>query len=528
MGVPLSIGVVLARGRVALAWSLHGVQYRSKHLSNRGLALLFSVFVLVLLANSGIAYLSAQAHTSTDDRIAHTELVLGDLAAIANNLDNAETGQRGYILTGIASYLDPYNTSRANIGARLDQLTTDLGASPAQQAALARLSSLVTEKYTEMQQTIDLRQNNQTQQAQQIILSGQGKQEMDDIRGLLATMRSREEASLRVAEVEASRSLAEMNWAFVFAAVVDLALLGVIGWLVYRTLSERSRLLAREREAVELRDHFLSIASHELKTPLTALLINAQLLERRLAQEETAGAANRRSVDSIVRQTRRLQALIDAMLDVSRIANGQLSIQRERLDLTALVQSVVRETATSSERHTIVYEGPDEPLIVEGDRLRLEEVLLNLVQNAIKYSPNGGTVTARLRAGDRDAYIAVSDQGIGIRAADVPHLFDRFYRGTNTQGSRISGMGIGLSVAREVAALHGGEVTVASVEGQGSTFTLRLPLAPPAATATGGGSAPTATPAGRRAPPETDAAGSGQAAPRGDGWRTPPAGERPL
>lgn len=472
-----SVRLQATRARKVLARQFRSLEFRSKHLSNRGLAALFGAFVLMLLLNSWLAYQSTQAHARTDDRIAHTELVLGDLEAIANNLDNAESGQRGYILTGIESYLAPYTTSKANIAARISALDTHLDGDPAQQVSFAQLTGLVNQKYAEMQHTVDLRRNNQTQQAEQIVLSGQGQQLMDEIRRELATMRSREEVLLANEETDAHASLTEITVTFAFAAVVDLALLAIIGWLVYRTLEERTRLLDREREAVHLRDQFLSIASHELKTPLTSLLINAQLLERRAAREGREGEANRRSSEAIVRQTRRLRSLIDAMLDVSRIATGQLSIQREQVDLASLAHTAVSEVEASTDRHIITFQGADTVVSVDGDRMRLEEVVLNLLQNAIKYSPNGGTITLRLYADEANAYLCVQDPGIGIPAEALPHLFDRFYRASNAQSERISGMGIGLSVVHDVVALHGGDITVESTEGEGSTFTIRLPLA---------------------------------------------------
>lgn len=188
--------------------------------------------------------------------------------------------------------------------------------------------------------------------------------------------------------------------------------------------------------------------------------------------------ASRRAVTTIVRQTQRLHTLIDAMLDVSRIASGQFSIEQEQLDLAALAHGVVSEVAASTDHHSLKYEGPEADVSVIGDRMRLEEVLLNLLQNAVKYSPSGGKITLALRTDDRDAYVAARDQGIGIPADELAHLFERFYRATNAQSAHISGMGIGLPVVREVAALHGGEVTVESVEGEGTTFTMRIPLAP--------------------------------------------------
>ena len=478
MDAPRYVQTQLAHMRAAVVYVLRKLLYRSKHLSNRALAALFAGFVLVLLFNSWLAYHSTQVQRSANDRIAHTELVLGDLEAVANNLDNAETGQRGYILTGIASYLDPYNSSHANIGGRLNALSADLSNDAAQRSSLAELRQLVGEKYGEMQQTIDLRRTGQTQQAEQIVLSGRGKQTMDQIRAVLATMRGREETLLRGEESDAHTSLMALTITYAFAAITDLALLGIIAWLVYRTLEERARLLAREREAVQMRDQFLSIASHELKTPLTSLLTHAQLLERRMAREGGMSDANRRAVTTIVRQTQRLRTLIDAMLDVSRIASGQLSIEQERLDLAALAHGVVSEVAASTDHHTLRYEGPAAHVSVIGDRMRLEEVLLNLLQNAVKYSPSGGEITLALCTDDRDAHVSVRDQGIGIPADELAHLFERFYRATNAQSAHIGGMGIGLSVVREVVALHGGEVTVESMEGEGTTFTVRIPLAP--------------------------------------------------
>lgn len=459
--------------------------YRSKHLTNRGLAVLFGVFVLVLLFNSWLAYQSTLAHDQTDDRIAHTEIVLANLEAVANNLDNAESGQRGYILTGIASYLAPYTASRALIPGRMSTLDVHLDDDPAQRTSFAQLTTLVNEKYAEMQRTVDLRQNDQTQQAEQIVLNGQGQQLMDQIRGVIATMRSREEVLLAGEVANGHASLTELIVTFSFASAVDLVLLCIIGWLVYRTLEERTRLLMREREAVQMRDQFLSIASHELKTPLTSLLINAQLLERRTGREGDIADASHRSAETVVRQTRRLRSLIDAMLDISRIANGQLNIQRERIDLASAARSAVVEVQSSTDRHTIVCEGAQAPIPLDGDRLRLEEVLLNLLQNAVKYSPNGGTIMLRLATDETNAYVSVRDPGIGIPADALPHLFDRFYRATNAQSSQISGMGIGLAVVRDVIEQHGGSISVESTEGEGSAFTIRLPLAPATAVPVG-------------------------------------------
>jgi PAS domain S-box-containing protein len=254
-----------------------------------------------------------------------------------------------------------------------------------------------------------------------------------------------------------------------------------------RKLAEEEHVLLLEREqqaraeaqeAVRTRDVFLSIASHELKTPLTSLLGNAQLLQRRAEREDSFSERTQRSIKVINDQASRLNKMIAALLDISRIEQGQLSIDRIALDLCALTERVVAEVRLTVERHTIVIESRATPLVVLGDELRLEQVLQNLLQNAIKYSPNGGTITVQVMQHDEQACISISDQGMGIPAAALPNLFRRFYRANNVEAEHISGMGIGLFVVKEIVALHGGTVHAESTEGKGSRFTLSLPIKP--------------------------------------------------
>jgi signal transduction histidine kinase len=178
----------------------------------------------------------------------------------------------------------------------------------------------------------------------------------------------------------------------------------------------------------------------------------------------------------IADQAGRLNRMIGALLDISRIQMGQLSIERQLFDLCALAQRVVSEVQPILDQHAVECQA-DGTLLVEGDELRIEQVLQNLIQNAIKYSPDGGTVRLHARRDGDHAVVAVSDEGIGIPASELPRLFQRFYRAANVEERHISGMGVGLYVVREIVGLHGGDVTVESKEGRGSTFTFWLPLA---------------------------------------------------
>jgi signal transduction histidine kinase len=137
---------------------------------------------------------------------------------------------------------------------------------------------------------------------------------------------------------------------------------------------------------------------------------------------------------------------------------------------------VVAEVQPTLTQHTVTCATPDAPLIIEGDALRLEQVLQNLIGNAIKYSPAGGLVSVRVERRSEWAYVDVTDQGIGIPQEAVAKLFERFYRASNVDGRGIGGMGIGLYVVKEIVTLHGGKIAVTSQEGEGSTFTICLPL----------------------------------------------------
>ncbi len=238
---------------------------------------------------------------------------------------------------------------------------------------------------------------------------------------------------------------------------------------------DNARLYQEAKTAVEVRDQFLSIASHELKTPLTPLLIHTDALQRRARRDPTTSLRDMRAVQVIAEQAQRLNRLIETLLDLSRIQSGRLTIERKPMDLARLTRRIVEEMQPVLVQHTMSVSG-DTSIVINGDALRLEQVLQNLLQNAIKYSPAGGRIIVEVGCKADQAYVAVVDEGIGIPVMAQPYLFQQFYRASNVQSEQISGFGIGLYVVHEIVALHGGQVDISSVEGKGSTFTVRLPL----------------------------------------------------
>jgi two-component system, chemotaxis family, CheB/CheR fusion protein len=242
-----------------------------------------------------------------------------------------------------------------------------------------------------------------------------------------------------------------------------------------RVERERAELLAAAEQATQIRDRFLAIAAHELKNPLASLLGFVQIVQRRLAPGQVWSDRDARALNVIVEQAHRLHHLIDSLFDLSRLERNQLAIVRAPVDLSALAQHEVEAAQLVEGGHRVVLLGAGSPAIVHGDALRLGQALGNLMQNAIKYSPEGSQITVEVirRAGELG--IAVMDEGSGIPEAAQQHLFDLFYRTGDGEQAIIEGSGIGLYVVQQILTLHGGRVTVQSRDGAGSTFTIWLP-----------------------------------------------------
>lgn len=273
-------------------------------------------------------------------------------------------------------------------------------------------------------------------------------------------------------------------------SIQDLAIstLAVYASITYRRLRFREQALreaavvASERaraadHAVETRDEFLSIASHELKTPITALKLQAERLLRRARQRPAAGDVDvqRESLELVNRQTDRLIELVESLLDVSRLTDGHAGLQLVPTDLgTAVRQAVQRLTplAESSECPLVLDLPVD--VAVQIDRTRFEQVLGNVLGNAFKYG-GGRPVRVVARVQDGQVRVSIQDQGIGVATEDQERIFERFERAASTQN--YGGLGLGLWISRRLMQQMHGRISVQSQPGDGATFTLELPVA---------------------------------------------------
>ncbi len=244
-----------------------------------------------------------------------------------------------------------------------------------------------------------------------------------------------------------------------------------------------ARLFTQLQQVDDEREQFLSIVSHELRTPLTPLKALAQLQLGRLRRSQQRGTpmdleALERNLESIERQVDRMNGLVSDLLSVSRAGRGQLDVERAPFDLALEVRDVVGRyiAATREEgRHSFAIDSP-ETLTYDGDQARIDQLLMNLIGNAVKYSPRGGQVAVQLARQNGAAEIAITDQGIGIPERDLSRLGSAFTRGIG-KAATFAGMGIGLHVAKLVAEAHGGSLELESAgEDKGTTVRVRLPL----------------------------------------------------
>lgn len=232
---------------------------------------------------------------------------------------------------------------------------------------------------------------------------------------------------------------------------------------------------AELRDQITLRDEFMSTVSHDLKSPLTFIKGMANLRRRR-AQPTPENQPLLDALEQIEASAGRMAQQLDELVDATRLqAGATLELRRERIDLIQLTREAVAQRQQTSDRHALYVSTELEALIGTWDGLRIGRVLDNLLDNAVKYSPRGGTVAVSVGREADLAVLSVVDRGEGIPESDLPHIFERFHRGQNVEG-RIPGTGVGLAGVRRIVELHNGTISVASQVGEGTTVTIRLPV----------------------------------------------------
>jgi two-component system, OmpR family, sensor kinase len=242
-----------------------------------------------------------------------------------------------------------------------------------------------------------------------------------------------------------------------------------------RLATDLNRMIERLEESFQQINRFSADASHELRTPLTVLQGELESIAR---NSSNLPAEIRDTIGSALEETHRLTKIVENLLAISRLEAGDARKQRERLDFAELARNTADQMRLlAEEKHIHLDCNGAEAVEVDADPARLKQVVVNLLDNAIKYTPESGRVSISVMKQDGRAVFEIADTGIGISPDDLPHIFDRFYRADKARSRQMGGTGLGLSIVRSICLAHEGQVKVESIEGQGSVFHIQLPLA---------------------------------------------------
>ena len=444
------------------------------------LLLVITAIVVVVDISAAVLQLISNNRTST----ARSEVTAGlkyeaNTGTIMQDTLYAETSERGYLLTGQRSYLAPLHQVVKQAPATLRQIKAESRGDHALMADYPKLVALLQSRLRDLVNSVELYRSGQYVKANRVVKTNRGNNITEQVKALVAAMSAHSAA--RVNSARASSRSAQL-WAgrAAIAAYISSALLLLAMVTLFRTYrlaeAERreSRLAQLEAERLNLaKSGFLSRVSHELRTPLNAILGFGQLLDRDLVEQ-----GERETLGQMLGAGKHLLAIVDDLLDLSRIESGELRLSLEPVqvaDVLAEAKALIGPAATTAA--VGVRQRPvNVSLYVQADRQRLIQVLLNLVSNAVKYNRRGGNVV--ISAGRNDSgtvRIEVSDTGNGISKEAISRLFTPFER-LDAASRGIEGTGLGLALARGLVEAMGGELVLSSEEGVGTTVAFELPV----------------------------------------------------
>jgi signal transduction histidine kinase/CheY-like chemotaxis protein len=486
--------------------------FQTPPLLRAGFGAVLAVFVVVAL-------LAATALWRAEDSgrlLLHTEQVLTQIEAILARCVEAETGTRGFILTGDEQFLEPLKAAHDTLRRHLNDLAALTVDAPRQQQRVELLRTQVGSHIHNLRLLeADYRKGRQLRPARAI----EQHEVMRGVRNTLNEMR-RDEMALRdtrlrddVAAVRRTRMLgtavvglmgALLVWVYVLLErderrrAANAAALREVNDALERRVEERttawayanaelSAVVQREQQAradletaSRLKDEFLMTISHELRTPLNTIHGWVRMLRTGAVPEKQEA----RALEIIERNTRAQTRIVEDLLDVSRIITGKLQLHVRHVDLRGVVQAGIESIRPAAAAKAIEVDMRigDGPFLVTGDADRLQQVVWNFLSNALKFTPTRGRVTVTLETRENAVRLSVADSGIGIDREFLPFVFDRFRQGDTGTARAHGGLGLGLAIARNLVELHGGTVEVDSPGlNQGTTFTVQLPSVEPSA-----------------------------------------------
>jgi signal transduction histidine kinase/ActR/RegA family two-component response regulator len=452
-----------------------------------------TALVAVLVFNAFIALQSAQNVFAEQERLRAGVAAQHEVEMIVSHAKDLENGVRGYFIAGDPVYLEPYERARKQLPEELARLRGESGGDT---AALLQQFEHAVDSFVDQSQTFALMRSQMAGVSADELrpLVERQKERMDAVRdSAAALLRGQSQATSELGQ-DSARARRTARISILVPSFISILLTAFLSSLVIRDLRQRQalerqreELLRQERQARaeaeaanQAKDDFVSTVSHELRTPLQAILGWTQFLMRLVRGRDSVPAAQvAAQLDTIERNARALARMIDDLLDVSRAITGKLSLATQRIDLGEIVRSSVdvSRPAAAAKRVELELELHDAPLWMVGDADRLRQVAINVVGNAIKFTPAGGRVTVRARRAGTRLELRVLDTGIGIAPELLPRIFERYVQGSVSSARQYSGLGLGLAIVKHLVEMHGGQVAVRSEGlGRGAEFVLEFPI----------------------------------------------------
>ena len=405
-----------------------------KNLTTRKwLAIGFLFILILLLANSGFSYVNTRRLIENQAWVTHTYKVINEVDELLSALKDAETGTRGYVVTGKEEYLESYTMATQQMKERIEPLRKLVSDNPAQVTRVSEFADAINARLVLLEQTIELRRTQGFEPAQRSMLSGIGKKHMDAARVVAAAMLAEENRLLTQRAVQTSLSAELVTLTRVFFTLVNLVLMGYIWSLLARAEVSRERLAKTYgdlQKSEGMRDSLTAMIVHDLRTPLTTLLGSLDLLNQQHAQPLDP-ELQKEMIGISVQGGYRLLSLVNELLDISKMESGEMKLRLDTVQVQAVAEEAVlqvqgfhigNETLQTAQ---IKLELPPDLPIVQADHELLVRVMINLLGNALKFTPRTGTVTLSARRVNplqdkmREAIVMTKDHPFGTPGAFV-------------------------------------------------------------------------------------------------------------
>ncbi|MBV9307954.1 MAG: response regulator [Acidobacteriaceae bacterium] len=426
---------------------------------------------LALLVVIALALFDWRGVQVANKRAVSTRELVSDLRKISRLTDEAETGQRGYLLRAQEDYLEPYTSAVQEIPHEISKLQSNVEAQP-HRKQINELTRLIADKLAELKQTIDLRRTAGLPAALAVVQTDRGKKTMDRIRALITSFEEDIDASANAQAQEVARR-ARNAALLTSAASLTLFTLFTVAYFQLRRQRETAEAANRAKSV------FLASMSHELRTPLNAIIGYSEML-----MEEAEDSAQSSLVPDLAKiqlAGKHLLMLINSVLDLSKIEAGKMDLYVETIGVVSLVEevaSVVRPLADKNGNRLVLQIDPHAGS-VQSDGTKLRQTLYNLLSNACKFTQNGSITfgVRREKEGAQETVVfTVEDTGIGMTPAQIERSFQPFTQADSSTSRRFGGTGLGLALSRRFVQILGGSLSVESRPKAGSTFTVRIPV----------------------------------------------------